>query len=161
VGRPGGSPAAGRQHHRQRRLAAPARPQRAAHRCRATLAEKLLLLHAGRYDPPWVRDLAADTGTGEEAVRQLLRKLARQGQLFQVVKDLFYSAARMDELAALVQQLAARPPTARSKPAPSATPPAWAASAPSRSRILRPPGYTRRVRDAHVLRPDAQWNRSR
>src|SRR2546427_7553828 len=56
-----------------------------------------LFRSAGRYDPPWVRDLARDSATGEETVRQLLRKLARQGQLFQVTKDLFYTAARSEE----------------------------------------------------------------
>ena len=60
------------------------------------------------FDPPWVRDLAQDTGQKEELVRQLLRKLARQGQLFQVVKDLFYTPERMDELAALVADIASR-----------------------------------------------------
>jgi selenocysteine-specific elongation factor len=74
-----------------------------------TLAEKLLpAIAAGRYDPPWVRDLARDHAAGEELVRQLLKKLSRQGQLFQVVKDLFYAPARMDELAALVADIASQ-----------------------------------------------------
>ena len=72
------------------------------------LAERLLpRLDEGRYDPPWVRDLARDMGVAEAPVRELLRKLTRHGQVFQVVKDLFYSAARMQELAALVQAIAA------------------------------------------------------
>ena len=127
-----------------------------------TLSEQLLpLLHAGRYDPPWVRDLAADTGTGEEAVRQLLRKLARQGQLFQVVKDLFYSAERMDELADIVQQLAAQ--AAHGEVEARAFRDATGLGRKRAIQIIEcfdRLGYTRRVRDAHVLRPDAQWNRS-
>ena len=71
------------------------------------LAEQLLpRIAAGRFDPPWVRDLAQDTGQKEELVRQLLRKLARQGVLFQVVKDLFYAQEHMNALAALITELA-------------------------------------------------------
>ncbi|OXH82456.1 hypothetical protein CA830_35365, partial [Burkholderia multivorans] len=34
------------------------------------LAQQLLpLLHAGRFDPPWVRDMARDTGVAEDNVR--------------------------------------------------------------------------------------------
>ena len=127
------------------------------------LAQKLLpAIEAGRYDPPWVRDLARDHGAGEEAVRQLLRKLARQGQLFQVVKDLFYAAARMDELAALVSELA--------QAAPNGEVQAHAfrdATGLGRKRAIQilecfdRIGYTRRLRDAHLLRPDVQWAKNR
>ena len=73
------------------------------------LAQQLLpALQAGHFDPPWVRDLARDTQAGEEPVRQLLRKLARQGLVFQPVKDLFYAAPAMDALAALLRTLAAQ-----------------------------------------------------
>ncbi len=51
---------------------------------------------------------------GEEVVRQLLRKLARQGDVFQVVKDLFYTAANMDELARIIKELACATPERRS-----------------------------------------------
>ena len=123
------------------------------------IAQKLLpAIEAGRYDPPWVRDLARDSATGEETVRQLLRKLARQGQLFQVTKDLFYTAARMDELAALVRELASSTPNAEIQ--------AHAfrdATGLGRKRAIQileffdRIGYTRRLRDAHLLRPDVQW----
>jgi selenocysteine-specific elongation factor len=126
------------------------------------LAQRLLpALEAGRYDPPWVRDLARDNATGEDAVRQLLRKLARQGQLFQVVKDLFYTADRMDELADLVRELAGHTPDGEVQ--------AHAfrdATGLGRKRAIQilecfdRIGYTRRVRDAHLLRPDVQWNTS-
>ena len=123
------------------------------------LAELLLpRLHEGRFDPPWVRDLATHTHTGEEVVRQLLRKLARQGLVFQVVKDLFYSAQHMDTLARLIHDLAHDQPQGEV--------PARLfrdATALGRKRAIQIMecfdrlGYTRRVRDAHVLRPDAQW----
>ncbi|MHC3433083.1 selenocysteine-specific translation elongation factor [Delftia lacustris] len=123
------------------------------------IAQKLLpAIEAGRYDPPWVRDLARDNAIGEETVRQLLRKLARQGLLFQVTKDLFYSAARTDELAALVRELAAATPNGEIQ--------AHAfrdATGLGRKRAIQileffdRIGYTRRLRDAHLLRPDVQW----
>lgn len=123
------------------------------------LAQKLLpAIEAGRYDPPWVRDLARDHSTGEEVVRQLLKKLSRQGLLFQVVKDLFYASARMNELVATIAQLAAAAPHGEVQ--------AHAfrdATGLGRKRAIQileffdRIGYTRRVRDAHMLRPDVQW----
>ena len=124
-----------------------------------TLAELLLpQLQAGRFDPPWVRDLARDAGASEELVRQLLRKLARQGQLFQVVKDLFYTAANMDELAHIIKTLANVTPNGEVVAREFRD-----ATGLGRKRAIQiiecfdRLGYTRRVRDAHVLRPDAQW----
>ncbi|MGN1055368.1 MAG: selenocysteine-specific translation elongation factor [Comamonas sp.] len=123
------------------------------------LVEQLLpKLQEGRFDPPWVRDLAADTGTAEEIVRQLLRKMARQGLLFQVVKDLFYTAANMDALAAIIKRLADATPNGEVVAREFRD-----ATGLGRKRAIQiiecfdRLGYTRRVRDAHVLRPDAQW----
>ena len=125
-----------------------------------TLAEKLLpAIAAGRYDPPWVRDLARDHAAGEELVRQLLKKLSRQGQLFQVVKDLFYAPARMDELAVLVADIANQ--HARGEVEASAFRDATGLGRKRAIQILEffdRTGYTRRVRDAHLLRPDVHWN---
>ena len=127
------------------------------------LAERLQpAIHSGRYDPPWVRDLANDHAAPEAVVRQLLGKLARQGQLYQVVKDLFYHPARMDELAQLVHQLASA--------APGQAVPAAAfrdATGLGRKRAIQlleyfdRVGYTRRWRDTHVLRPGVVWNTAR
>jgi selenocysteine-specific elongation factor len=69
------------------------------HRVRLTVLEEGLkdklwpLLEDGKFDPPWVRDLARDVKEDEAIVRHLLRKLARLGQLQQIVKDLFYPEA--------------------------------------------------------------------
>lgn len=63
------------------------------------------LLEAGRYDPPWVRDLARELSVDESAMRLLQRKLARLGHLHQVVKDLFYPDATLRELAQHARQL--------------------------------------------------------
>jgi selenocysteine-specific elongation factor len=65
----------------------------------------LPLIAAGRYDPPWVRDMAAVTGLAEERVRALSRKLARRGELHQVVRDLFYARVVVEELAELIASL--------------------------------------------------------
>jgi selenocysteine-specific elongation factor len=71
------------------------------------LADRLLpLLLEGRFDPPWVRDLAKTTGQHEDVVRQVLRKLARQGDVHQVVRDLFYHREVVHELARLVALIA-------------------------------------------------------
>lgn len=65
------------------------------------------LLEAGRYDPPWVRDLARELNVDESAMRLLQRKLARLGHLHQVVKDLFYPDTTLRELAQHARQLQA------------------------------------------------------
>jgi len=71
------------------------------------LGAKLLpLIAQGRFDPPWVRDLAGAAQEPEDRVRQLLRKLARQGVVYQVVRDLFYHPDVVRELARLVASLA-------------------------------------------------------
>jgi selenocysteine-specific elongation factor len=124
------------------------------------LAQKLLpSVAAGRFDPPWVRDLARDHGVGEEVVRQLLRKLSRQGLLYQVVKDLFYAASCMDELAALVAALSKE--TANAEVEARAFRDATGLGRKRAIQLLEffdRIGYTRRVRDAHILRPDVHWN---
>lgn len=63
----------------------------------------LPLLQADGFEPPWVRDLAADTQLPEALVRQVLRKQARSGELHQVVQDLFYTPTQIDALAAVVR----------------------------------------------------------
>ncbi|RUP25570.1 MAG: selenocysteine-specific translation elongation factor [Curvibacter sp.] len=134
------------------------------HRVQLSAAEQTLWpllqasLQTGRHDPPWVRDLARALQSPEEGVRQLLRKQARQGLVFQVVKDLFYAASAMDELVALVTRLAAEHPQGQVEAAGFRD-----ATGLGRKRAIQileffdRVGYTRRVRDAHLLRPDAHW----
>lgn len=66
------------------------------------------LLLEGGFDPPWVRELAAELNVEEGAMRLLLRKLARLGLLQQVVKDLFYPQETLQQLARVVLQLEAQ-----------------------------------------------------
>ncbi|KPF66859.1 selenocysteine-specific elongation factor [beta proteobacterium AAP99] len=65
-------------------------------------------LSAAGFEGAWARDLARDSGEGEALVRTTLSRLAQRGELHQVVKDLFYPASTMAELATLVRDLAAR-----------------------------------------------------
>ena len=138
------------------------------------LAQQLLpALQAGHFDPPWVRDLARDTQAGDEPVRQLLRKLARQGLVFQPVKDLFYAAPAMDALAALLRTLAVQAAADGAEDGASGAGSAGAAAVQAhafrdatglgRKRAIQlleffnRIGFTRRVEGGHLLRPDAQW----
>jgi selenocysteine-specific elongation factor len=67
------------------------------------LAQKLqAALAAGRFDPPWVRELAQAVPTDEEEVRRVLRKCAVQSEVYEVVRDLFY---HRDSIRALAGQL--------------------------------------------------------
>ncbi|MNZ95040.1 Selenocysteine-specific elongation factor [compost metagenome] len=66
------------------------------------------LLLEGGFDPPWVRELAAELHVEEGAMRQLLRKLARLALVQQVVKDLFYPQESLQQLARIVLQLEAQ-----------------------------------------------------
>ncbi|MCY0385837.1 selenocysteine-specific translation elongation factor [Robbsia sp. Bb-Pol-6] len=123
------------------------------------LAARLLpRLVAGGFDPPWVRNLATAESVDEETVRTVLRKLARQGQVYQVIRDLFYDRARVVALARLVATVAAE--------APNADVSAGAyrdATGLGRKRAIQVleffdrVGYTRRHRDAHLLRVDSRW----
>jgi selenocysteine-specific elongation factor len=121
------------------------------------LASRLLLLiGAGRYDPPWVRDLAAATDAPEDEVRQLLRKLARKGDVYQVVRDLFYRRDVVHELARLIARLAGEHGGALSAA------PFRDATGLGRKRAIQileffdRVGYTRFQRDVHLLRADSR-----
>ncbi|HJU99983.1 MAG TPA: selenocysteine-specific translation elongation factor [Burkholderiaceae bacterium] len=119
----------------------------------ALAAPLLASILAGAYDPPWVRDLARATGMAEDEVRRLLRKLNRSGDVGQVVPDLFYHPARLAELAHIVATL----PEAQAASFRDAT-------ALGRKRAIQlleyfdRVGYTRRVGNIHLIRPNAVWS---
>jgi len=121
------------------------------------LADALLpLLAQGRYDPPWVRDLAKATSRDEDAVRLVLRKLARQGDVYQVVRDLFYSREIVHELARMVGRVSADHEGALGA---SAFRDATGLGRKRAIQILEffdRIGYTRFQRDMHWLRRDSQ-----
>jgi selenocysteine-specific elongation factor len=67
------------------------------------LAQKLqTALAAGRFDPPWVRDLAHAVPTDDEEVRRVLRKCTVLCEVYEVVHDLYY---HRDSIRALAGQL--------------------------------------------------------
>jgi len=118
------------------------------------LAQKLLpRLADGGFDPPWVRDLAKDCAASEAMVRQTLASLARRGETFQVVKDLYYPLATVERLAVIARDCldgAAGLEAASFRDATGL----------GRKRAIQlleffdRVGYTRRVKDTHLLRPD-------
>jgi len=121
------------------------------------LSQRVLpMMAAGGDDPPWVRDLARALQVPEDAMRQLLRKMARQGLVHQVVPDLFYDGARVQALAACVATLVARDGSVDAATFRDAV-------GLGRKRAIQVlefldrVGYTRRVGNARVLRPDSQW----
>eukprot|EP01133_Synstelium_polycarpum_P019131 gene19131-22911_t len=134
------------------------------------VAEPMLAaLLQGRFDPPWTRDLARDFGLAEEETRRLLRKLAKAGQISQVVHDLFYHPAALAELAQLARTLAEK--TEREEGLPPAAGAVSAATFRDASGLGRKRaiqvleffdrvGYTRRVGNGHLLRPQALWTYS-
>ena len=134
------------------------------------LAEPLLAaLLQGRFEPPWTRDLARDSGLAEDDTRRLLRKLAKAGQISQVVHDLFYNQAALAELAQLVRSLAEKVEQEEGLPAGSGAVGAATfrdASGLGRKRAIQVleffdrVGYTRRVGNGHLLRPQALWSYS-
>jgi len=121
------------------------------------LAEKLQpLIAAGRFNPPWVRDLAGTLKAPEEDVRQVLRKQVTQGALYQVVRDLFYDRKCVDELATMVTTLAQDHGTVEAAQYRDAV-------GLGRKRAIQileffdRVGHTRRFRDSRVLRADSTW----
>ncbi|CAM3752095.1 Selenocysteine-specific elongation factor [Bordetella sputigena] len=123
------------------------------------LAQALLpLLHAGAYDPPWVRDLARLRNEPEDRVRKVLRKLLRRGDVAQIVPDLFYHREKMQELAELLARMAHD--TAHAVPTGINAARFRDATGLGRKRAIQileyfdRVGYTRRLRDLHMLRTD-------
>jgi selenocysteine-specific elongation factor len=123
--------------------------------------ERLLpLMMAGRFDPPWVRDLAARTGEPETRVRQLLAALGREGRALAIVRDLYYPRETIAELAAVIDRLAVEH---------GAVPAAAFRDAIGLGRkrsiqileFFDRVGYTRRVGDTHVLRGGDGWHEVR
>jgi selenocysteine-specific elongation factor len=116
------------------------------------------LIAAGRFDPPWVRDLAVIAHEPELRVRAVLRKQVMQNTVYQVVRDLFYDHECISELAAVVSAIA------REHGAVNAAHYRDAVGL-GRKRAIQileffdRVGFTRRVQDSHVLRRDG-WRAS-
>ncbi len=120
------------------------------------VAERALpLLVQGRFDPPWVREVAAETRVPEVQVRQVLARLAQGGEVFQVVRDLYYPPRTVHELAVLVRGIAVREGAIEAAAFRDAT-------GLGRKRAIQileffdRVGLLRRVGDRHLLRPGTQ-----
>jgi len=71
------------------------------------IAQKVapMLANAG-FDGAWARELARDAHEPEPLMRTTLGRLARRGELHQVVKDLYYAGASIAALAAVARRSA-------------------------------------------------------
>jgi selenocysteine-specific elongation factor len=56
-------------------------------------------------EPWWVRDLAKETGTDEQAMRLALRQAAQQGIITAIVKDRYYRNDRIVAFASMIREL--------------------------------------------------------
>jgi selenocysteine-specific elongation factor len=117
------------------------------------VAERALpLLLDGKFDPPWVRDIAVATRLPESQLRSVLARLARTGDVYLVVKDLYYHPHAVRQLALLARALAAQGEPIEAAAFRDAT-------GLGRKRAIQlleffdRIGFLRRVGDAHLLRP--------
>jgi len=120
---------------------------------RALLERLLPRLAEGAFDPPWVRDLVRDLGEPEALVRSALVRAARRGEVFQVVRDLFYTRRAIAHLAALARAQQDAAGDVRAAPFRDAT-------GLGRKRAIQVleffdrVGFTRRVRESHHVRTE-------
>ncbi len=119
---------------------------------RVVAQRALPLLLQGRFDPPWVRDIAGTARLPEAQVRSVLARLAKGGEVFQIVKDLYYHPQAMQQLAGLVRAIEAREGLVLAASFRDAT-------GLGRKRAIQileffdRIGFLRRVGDSHLLRP--------
>lgn len=71
------------------------------------IAQKIApMLQQARFEGAWARDLAQAAQEGEALMRATLARLAQQGDLHQVVKDLYVDSAHIAILAGMARELA-------------------------------------------------------
>jgi selenocysteine-specific elongation factor len=113
------------------------------------------LLDVTSYNPPRVRDVSRVSGTPEETVRQLFKRIARAGELYPVAHDHYYTASAVSELADIVRTLNEEHGTACIAALRDIIVSGGGGGRKVATQILEffdRIGYTRRVRDDHVLR---------
>jgi len=114
------------------------------------------LLLERRFEPPRVRDIAREVGLAESETRIVLKTVARVGDVTQVAHDHFFLTAAVADLADMAAAVAHEHGTAR--------------AAEFRNRIgtgrklaiqilefFDRAGFTRRVRDEHLIRRSNPW----
>jgi selenocysteine-specific elongation factor len=112
------------------------------------------LLDAEPYNPPRVREMARAMGMGEDVVRALMKRLARFGEVYPVAHDHYFTAAAVTDLARRVAVLCERDGAARAASLRNDI----GGGRKVAIQILEffdRIGYTRRVRDNHVLRGES------
>ncbi|TWI11533.1 selenocysteine-specific translation elongation factor [Aerolutibacter ruishenii] len=122
-----------------------------------TLRQVLPLLLDGRFDPPWVRTVAAQAGEPEDRMRAVLKRAAARGEVYQVVPDLYYHPDCIGELAGIVDTLA----RCNGGVEAAAFRDAIGLGRKRSIQILEffdRVGYTRRVGEAHLPRDGVRWN---
>jgi selenocysteine-specific elongation factor len=138
-----------------------------AHRASVSSADRDLfnvlrpLLDAVPYNPPRVRDVFKASGTPEDSVRQLFKRLARAGELYPVAHDHYFTAMAIADLARIVSELCTAHGAARAADFRNALYGDGSGGRKIAIQILEffdRVGYTRRVRDDHVLRREATAN---
>lgn len=144
--------AQGRISQRNGFLHLPAHGEQLREADRIVAQRALPLLREGRFDPPWVRDIAADTRLPEAQVRSVLARLSKGGEVFQIVKDLYYHPEVVQQLAELAREIEQRDGEITAAAYRDAT-------SLGRKRAIQileffdRIGYLRRVGDIHLLRP--------
>ena len=120
------------------------------------IAQKAMpLLQEGGFDPPWLRDIATDIREPEAVVRMVFARQAAAGNLYAVVKDLYYPLATVEMLAGIVRRIAQADGEVLAAGFRDAT-------GLGRKRAIQileffdRIGLLRRVGDRHVLRADCQ-----
>jgi selenocysteine-specific elongation factor len=120
---------------------------------RALVERVLSRLLDAAFDPPWTRDLARDLKQPEAQLRGVLVRASKRGEVFQVVRDLFYHPAAVRELAAVAGRLQDAHGDVRAAAFRDET-------GLGRKRAIQVLeffdriGFTRRVRDMHRVRAD-------
>lgn len=130
-----------------------------AHGTQLREAEKIIaqralpMLEQGGFEPPWVRDIAGTARLPEVQVRAVLARLAKAGEVFQVVKDLYYHPKSVRRLAALAREVGERDGDVKAASFRDAT-------GLGRKRAIQileffdRVGYLRRFGEVHLLRTD-------
>jgi selenocysteine-specific elongation factor len=64
-----------------------------------------LRLDESGFEPPWVRDFARELSQPENVVRQLMKRLARMGEVIEIVPDRFYRRKTVYQMASMLAEL--------------------------------------------------------
>ncbi len=149
---------AGRIAHTRAWLHLPAHQASIAVADRDLFATLKLLLDAAPDNPPRVRDVCRASGMAEDTVRQLFKRLARAGALYPVAHDHYFTAAAVADLAHRVAALDAQHGAVRAADFRDVIYGDGGGGRKVAIQILEffdRVGYTRRVRDDHVVRREA------